>query len=213
MRSFVKFGLTCAVTSWSGGGVLRVLALAFAAGLVTGAASAEPVDTKAAREALFTGKGRSVTIFAPDFLDEDVLKAVKAYAGKFDYYAAFAVSQGDPADTGSAVGLSNFHSVQAARDAALVACNARRTTGAACIVIAVTTPKRYTPQPVELSAEASEAFRKQYRKLDPPKAFAASPVTGAWAIERGDGGRALSGCNARAAAKGARDCAIVIFDK
>ncbi|MBM7067501.1 5-aminolevulic acid synthase [Actibacterium sp. 188UL27-1] len=188
--------------------------VAVAIGLVVATvAQGESVTTKVARGQLFSPKGSSVEVFPTDFLGEAEAKAVKGYAAQFEYYAAFAVSPGDPADSGSAVGLANFHSEAAARTAALGACNARRQTGRPCIVVAVTRPKGWKPRNIQLSAEATAAFRKEYRKARAPKAMAISPSSGAWAIGRGDGSRALATCNDRAAKRGRQDCQIAIADR
>ncbi|MEO1309207.1 MAG: hypothetical protein AAFV38_15245 [Pseudomonadota bacterium] len=191
--------------------MMRVLAAILAVGLVT-SLQAEPMDSKTARSQLFGPNGRSVEVFPTDFLGDAESEALEGYAAQFQYYAAFAVSPGDPADTGSAVGLANFHSETSARNAALAACNERRTTGRACIIVAVTRPKRWEERPLQLSSEATEAFRKEFRKLRRPRAMAVSPATGAWAVARGDGARAQAQCNERFEGAGEPDCQVVIAD-
>lgn len=185
-------------------------ALIIAAITLAGTAQAEPVNSKSAKSMLFKGKGRSVEVFEADFMGKAEIKALEQYARQFDYYGAFAVSAGDPVENASAVGLANFHSEGAARSAALMACNAKRTTGKECMILAVVHPKGFKPRVLTLSAEASDAVRKDFRKMEAPKGFAISPSTGAWAMARGDGGRALSSCNDRS--QGARDCELAIFD-
>lgn len=176
------------------------------------AAGAESVDSKTAKGLLYKSNSRAVEVFPADFLGAAETKALEKFAKSLAYYAAFALSPGDPVENGAAVGLANYHSVTSAKTAALAACEKRRTSGKPCIIIAVTTPKGYEPKTLELSAEATEALRKEYRKTKSPKAMAISPSTGAWAIRRGDGGRARSACNESAAKNGASDCKIAIFD-
>lgn len=189
-------------------GILAVLTVVLAI-----PAKAEPITERAARSQLFSPRGSSVEVFPADFLGPVEIKALEGYAAEFDYYAAFAVSPGDPAENGSAVGLANYHSENAARNAALGACNARRKTGRPCIIVAVTRPRGWKPRGFQLSVGATTGFRTEYRKLKAPKAMAISPKTGAWAVGRGDGGRVLASCNRRAADKGSQDCRIAIVDK
>lgn len=179
---------------------------------ITGAADAQQAMSYSdARKQLFRENGRTVTIADLDFLGAAERNALEAYAGGFDYYAAMAVSPGDPADSGSAVAVANYHSAEAAQAAALSACEAKRRTGKACVVVATVTPRRYQARALTLSAEATAAIKDGYRKLDAPKAFAISPSSGAWAFARGDGGRALEQC--RAKSQSAADCRIVVEDR
>lgn len=179
---------------------------------LAGAAIAQTVDSRTARGLLFSERGNAVVVADVGFLGAAERKAVEDYAGQFSYFAALAVSPGDPASTGSAVAVANHHSPRSAQAAALAGCNARRTTGGPCVVVATVVPRGYRAQPVTLSLEATAAFRKEYRRLDSPKAMAISPATGAFGVARGDGGRAVAACNARAEAKGTQDCTVIIAD-
>ena len=175
-------------------------------------AAAEPLDSKTAKKMLF-GKGSTVELGQVDFIDKAVAKAIKQAAGQIPYYGAIAVSPGEPTASNLMATMANYHSPDAAQKAALDNCNSRRTTGKPCVVIATITPKKFKTQPLTLSAEATKVFGKEYRKLKAPKAMAISPSTGTFGADRGDGGRALSKCNAAAQAKGGADCQIIIIDR
>ncbi len=189
--------------------------LAGALALTSSMALAQVVDSKAAKKMLF-GKASTAQMADVEWTDADagagVSKAIKGIASQIPYYGAIALSPGEPTSSMLMPTISNMHSVEAATKAALAECNARRTVGEACIIVATIVPKKYKPRSLTLSAEATQAFGKQYRKLKAPKAMAASPTTGIFGIDRGDGGRALSACNAKAGAKGSADCRIVIAD-
>ncbi len=191
-------------------GTAAVLAMLLA--LAAPAAQAAPVDGKAAKKMLF-GDGSAVELGQADFIDPAMAEALKQAAGSIPYYGAIAVSPGEPTSSNLMATMANYHSPQAAQKAALANCNARRTTGRDCVVIATIVPKRFSPQPLTLSVEATKAFGKEYRKLDAPKALAISPSTGTFGIDRGDGSRAISKCAAAGQGKGAGDCMIVISDQ
>ena len=175
-----------------------------------GAVAQQAVSSAEARKMLFREGGRSVSVAEVEFLGAAERRALEQYGEQFDYYGAMAVSPGDPASSGSAVALANYHSPEAAEAAALAGCEARRQTGDPCVIIATIGPRRFEPRALTLSVQATAAFNDEYRKLDAPKAFAVSPSTGAWAFARGDGARALDQCAAKAG--GAGDCRIVIED-
>ncbi len=185
-----------------------VLALTLAASAV----QAAPVDGKTAGKLLFD-TGSAVELEQAGFIDSSIATAIKQAAGNIPYYGAIAVSPGEPASSNLMATMANHHSPQAAQRAALDNCNARRTTGQACIVIATIVPKRFKTRSLTLSAEATRAFKMGYRKLSAPKALVISPSTGVYGIDRGDGGRAISKCAAAARAKGADDCVIVVTDE
>ena len=187
-------------------------ALAVSLAIAAPLAEADPVDSKTAKRMLF-GTGSEAVIGQVDFIDSAVAKAIQQAAGQIPYYGAIAVSPGEPTSSNLMATMANFHSPEAAQQAALANCNARRTTGRPCVVIATVVPKKFKPQPLTLSVEATKVFGKEYRKLAAPKALAISPSTGVFAADRGDGGRAISRCNAAAQAKGSADCRVVIADQ
>ncbi|MDV7142894.1 5-aminolevulic acid synthase [Tropicimonas sp. TH_r6] len=186
--------------------------LAGALALSASTALAQTVDSKSAKKMLF-GKGSTAQVVELDWLDKNLQKVLKQGAAMMPYYGAIAVSPMEPQSSNLVANVSNYHSAQDAQKAALAICNARRTTGEPCVILATVLPKRYKSRQLTLSAEATQAFDKKYRKLKAPKAMAVSPSTGFFGMDRGDGGRALSACNAQAKAKGNADCRIVIADQ
>lgn len=183
--------------------------------LAPGAGGAQTVDGRTAGRMLF-GTGWSVELGQADFIDKSMAGAITAQLKSMPgvgYYGAIAVSPGEPVASNLMSTVANFHTPESAQAAALADCNARRTSGGPCIVFATIVPKRYKPKNFTLSAAATEAFSKTYKKLDAPKAMAISPSTGAFGIDRGDGGRALAKCAAAAQAKGASDCGLAIIDQ
>lgn len=183
-------------------------------GLACGtAAVSEPVDSKTAKSMLFAERGRMVEPGEADFLTPEVVDALSKQLREFDYYAAVAVSPGEPVASGLQVLMANFHTPESAEAAALEECNAQRTSGKACIIVARVLPKKYESSDLTLSVEATRALRKEFRKLKPPRAFAISETTGHYAMDRGDGGRAIAACNSQASEKGVTDCKLVVFDE
>lgn len=191
---------------------MRFIGLVFAAALVAPQASADAVDSKAAKKMLFSDRGAEAQIADVAFIDSAAAKALRAAANQIPYYGAIAVSPGEPASSNLMVTMANFHSAEAASEAALANCNASRTSGGACVVIAVITPKRYAPRPLTLSVEATKTFNGAYRKMQSPKGMAISDSAGVFGFDRGDGARAISRCEAAAAERGRSDCRLVISD-
>jgi hypothetical protein len=196
---------------------MRIAAMIAAAALALGAAapqaSAQPVDGKTAKRMLFSTRGAEAQLANVDFMDDAVAKALRAVANQIPYYGAIAVSPGEPASSNLMSTMANYHSVDAASAAALANCNSRRTSGKPCVVIAVITPKKYKPQPLTMSVQATQAFNGNYRKMKAPKGMAISEKAGVFGFDRGDGGRALARCSAAAAERGASDCRLVISDQ
>ncbi|WP_116130846.1 hypothetical protein [Tropicimonas sp. IMCC34043] len=191
---------------------MRIIGLALALACLAPHAIAQPLDSKAARKMLFGTRGVDVQISDVGFIDAGMVKALEQAAGQIPYYGAIAVSPGEPTSSNLMSVIGNLHSPESAAKAVLDNCNARRTTGGPCVVIAVVTPRKYSPQPLTLSVGATGAFEKEYRKMKAPKAMAISRSTGGYAMDRGDGGRAVSQCEAAAAAMGGKDCEVVIAD-
>ncbi|SDL96302.1 hypothetical protein [Aliiruegeria lutimaris] len=189
---------------------VRILATALI--LAAPLAQAQTIDSRTAKKMLF-GTSSDVTLGQADLIDSNVAKAIKQAGKQIPYYGAIAVSPGEPTSSNLMPTIGNLHSAESAQKAALDNCNARRTVGGPCVVIATITPKRYKAQPLTLSVGATQYFGKEYRKMDAPKAFAISPSTGAFGADRGDGGRALSKCAAAAKGNGGSDCRLVIADQ
>lgn len=174
---------------------------------------AQTLTEREARQQVAPPRGISVELADLPINDPDMLKRLEAKALQFPYYGAFVTSPGDPAENQSAFGLANLHSPQDAVRVALATCEARRTTGAPCILVAQTFPRRYQAGVLTLSAKATEVLRGAFRQLDSPKAFAISDETGQFGFARGDGTRALANCNAAAGESGVQDCRLVVVDR
>ncbi len=191
----------------------RTLLIASAACAVFAAdLAAQTLTEREAHQQVASPRGTKVILADLGVSDKDLLSQLEAQARKFPYYGAFVTSPGDPAQNQSALGIGNFHSPEDAVRVALGLCEARRTSGAPCIVVAQTVPRSYKPGVLTLSAEATESLRGAFRRLDSPKAFAISAETGHYGFARGDGTRALADCNAGATKSGETDCRLVVVD-
>lgn len=191
------------------------LAAVLAAVLAPVAAGADPVDEASAREALFDLSGRTVQIVGYPQLTEQDREVLRLAASELDYYAAIAMAPDEGVLADATVVTANFHGVSAADAAAVRACNGRREGGADCVVVARTLPSGHSPQMLELSREATEAFREAYAGQQGPKAMAISPATGKYAVAAGRADAAvaaLADCNAQAAELGERDCELAVRD-
>ena len=137
----------------------------------------------------------------------------------FRFYGAIAYSPSEGLTANSLQGAFNFHSTEAADRAAVAACNAAREGGSqACQVAAHILPRGYEPGRLQLSHDATNAFRSTYRRVRGNKAMAVSQATGAWKMAEGTdptdaATTAIALCNQDASEMGgATDCAAVIVD-
>ncbi|MEM1428433.1 MAG: hypothetical protein AAGG09_03135 [Pseudomonadota bacterium] len=200
-------------TLWSiSGPTLRGLAVLLAGLGLAAPAAAQTLTEQQARQQVASSRGVQVVVADLDFIDAATKRQFEQAGKQFPYYGAFVLSPGDPQSNQSGLAAANYHSPQAAVEAALRDCNARRTTGDPCVVVAQTYPRGYEAGGLTLSTDATEALRGDFRRLDSPKALAISPTTGHFAFARGDGARAQSACNAAAGASGAQDCRVVVVD-
>lgn len=185
-------------------GMMSVLA-------VSSAGWAEPVDGKVAKSALFKPKGASVDLIPHDFLSDQDRTILSQVALQQSYYGAIAVSPDDGMMSNATVAAANYHAVAQAEIAALAACDDAKSGVADCVIVAHIRPKGWSEAEVQLSVDATNAFRKDYRRGKGPKAFAISKSTGKFAIAKGDGAAdaAISACNEVAEAS---DCSVAIAD-
>lgn len=183
-----------------------------------GATQADPVDGDTARKLMFSPKGIAVSYVGGAALsdsDKAQLEAVIGLLGKQKqdkYYGAIAIAPDEGLASVASVALMNYHSVEAASDAALRECNAKKQVGGrACVVVAEIRPEGWEPRALQLSADATDDLRKSYRKGKGPKALALSPSTGVWAIARGEGAAAaaIQDCKAQARVD---DCQVAVAD-
>jgi hypothetical protein len=177
-------------------------------------AAAQAVDGDTAQAQLFDSKGRTVQIITYDVLSDRNKELLQLASREQKYYAAIAMAPAEGVLAEATVAAANYHSVADADAAALRACNGRRKGGPECVVVARTVPKGHAARALELSVDATEDFRKTYRRAGAPKAMAISPATAKWAIMTGQGAqqRALDACNAQSAPLGARDCELAVID-
>lgn len=192
--------------------------VALAIGLVAGTggiAGADPIDGKAARDAVFSHRGGQVVVLEQDVLSAENAAQLAATGGVIQYYGAIAVAPDEGFISQANQAAANHHSIEAAEEAALTACNAARSGGRRCVIIAHYLPDDWEEgRPVQLSQTATDALRRTYRRARKPRALAISPMTGAFAVDRGDGAQenAIATCNEEASQLGATDCNVVVSD-
>lgn len=194
---------------------MRKWILAAAIVIAAGATNADPIDGRTARQLLFHHKGGEVQVFPQDFLTAEQVAQLNLMGGLIQYYGAMAMAPGEGFMSEANQAAANHHSIEAAVEVALSACNAARSGGPSCVIVAHFLPKDWEEgRPLQLSQTATDAFRREYRRGRRPKAFAISTDSGAFAVERGDGASeaALAACTEKAAELGATDCNIVIQD-
>lgn len=184
-------------------------------------AAAQTVSGDAARAQLFNTRGiqlavsRSLSEQERAIMSEMVKEADRT-GQPFRYYGSIAYSPSEGLTSESLRGAFNFHSTDAADQAAVSACNAVRPSGSsACQVAAHILPRGYQPGRVQLSYDATNAFRSTYRRVRGEKAMAVSDRTGAWQMAEGSdaAATAVQLCNDSARDLGGpADCAAVIAD-
>ena len=185
---------------------MRFTVLTMMAVLAAGAAMAEPLTGKEAKKALFLSKASEARIVTGSGLDAQGVQVLASVAAQQPWYGAIAISPQEGLMSEATVAAAKYHDVQTAARAALRDCNARKKGQADCVLAALIVPKGYQEgRPLQLSAEATEAFRKDYKG----GALATSAATGAFGIGA-DTASAVAACQAKAA--GAVDCVVVIAD-
>ncbi len=174
------------------------------------AAEAEVITGKSAKKALFSGDDIAVQVMKQSFLTDEQAQILGSVATQQPYYAAIAVSPDEGLMSEATLAAANYHSVEAASAAALAGCDAVRKGAAACVIVAVVRPKGWEARPVQLSAEATAAFRKDYAGKG--AAMAVSTLTGAWGIADGDTAADVAKAACTAKLTDQNDCAVVIVD-
>ncbi len=183
---------------------------------------AEPISYKEARKVLPKDNGKVTLVSYPDVVPEKDLNALaaakmkpkdvfNAIGASLEGFGAVAISPDEGLLVEWISGVSQHHSLDAARTAAIAYCNGKKKPNSAdCQVIVEIAPKGGKSVSLTLSAAAISAVRGAYRKLDTPRAFAISPSTGDFGMDRGDGARAIENC--ASAGNKANDCVVVIAD-
>lgn len=175
-------------------------------------ALADPLDAGTAHDLLFASDEVEVLRFDMASLSEQEITVLTTVAMSQKYYAAigFAPDAGIMAEP--TVMAANHHSPEAARTAALDACNERRgDAGADCVIALEVRPAGWEERALMLSADATTAFNDQYRREGGARAFAVSPSTGQWGIALGEAAAegAITACAGDSAVS---DCVVVIAD-
>lgn len=190
---------------------MKTVLLAFLVLAAAVPAAADPIDGKAAKAELYDGA--KVEVVVPDlpFLSQKDASVLKMALGGQQYYGAVAVPAGEGLTSQAGAAVMNFHDVETAKAKALAACEAKRSGGKPCAIVAEIRPEGWQAGRFQLSAEATAAFESEYLKARKPKAFAVSAETGLWGFARGKD--AAAAAIADCAAKGpATDCSVAVED-
>lgn len=187
------------------------LALALVLPALTHPLAAQPFSEAEARGLLFAPDRVEVARYPMENVSDEQIEILMTAARMQQYYAALAYAPGAGIMAEPTVMASNYHSPEAARAAALQQCNARRQGGARCQLALEVRPTGWQTRQLSLSAEATAAVGREYRRISGPRALAASQSGGAWAIARGDAAetQALAVCNDQAPAD---DCRVLLRD-
>ncbi|SFJ61433.1 hypothetical protein [Jannaschia pohangensis] len=166
-------------------------------------------DQSAAKRLLFGTRGATVQIVAQPFLSQADIATLGQMpkVAQLDYYGAMAAAPSEGLQSEATRGAFNYHTIEAARAAAVEGCNAARAGGPACVIIAEILPRQYqTGRALTLSQAATKAVDgRDFGRAGREAALAISPTTGAWGLGNGRAA-AVAAC----AAKGARDCEVAV---
>lgn len=173
-------------------------------------AFAQMQDGNAAKKALYPADEIGVQVMKQSFLVDNQAEILASVATQQPYYGAIAVSPVDGLMSEATIAAANYHTVEAASVAALAGCDAARQGDEPCVIVALIRPKGWDARPIQLSADATAAFRKDYAGKG--GALAASASTGTWAMAKGDDAQnaAVAACAAKLT--GENDCSVIIAD-
>lgn len=203
---------------------MRPLFFTLATGLfVATQGLAEPISFKDARKILPKANGRvTLATFEEQLSETDIARLAsanlkpkdvfKGIGASLSGYGAVAISPDEGVLVEWLSGVSQHHSIEAARTAAIDYCNSKKKPASAdCVSLVEVSPRgAKADAELSLSEKANDALRTAFRKLDTPRAFAISPTTGDFGMDRGDGTRAVAAC--AAASNKANDCIVVVAD-
>lgn len=173
-------------------------------------AMAEVLTGKAAKKALFAGSKVAVEVTNHSFLVDQQPEIVATVASQQPYYGAIAASPDEGLMSEATLAAANYHSVEAASVAALAGCDAARKGAAPCVVVALVRPKGWEARPLQLSADATAAFRKEYDGKG--AALAVSAETGTWGMAKGANAPAAALAACAAKLTGQNDCTVIVMD-
>lgn len=179
---------------------------------LAGKAIAEPMGGREARKLMFNPAKVEVELIDVAFLSAQDTAILQEVAKQQPYYTAIAASPSEGLMSNSLLAAAKFHDTENAATAALAGCNSRKAEDAdPCEIVALIRPEGWEARALQLSGEATQALRKEYRRGRAPKAMAISAATGQWAIAKGETANddALADCSAR---EGATDCIVAVAD-
>lgn len=175
-------------------------------------ALADPISGAAAGAMLYPLDQPEVIVHDVPGLNDQERAALDMVARTQRYYAAVAFAPDLGIMAEPTVMAANYHNPQAAADAALATCNARRTEGADCVLALEVRPMGFSQPALSLSADATEAFGSAYLTGSGPRALAISATSGQWGIGTGSTAAADAIETCRAGTE-VSDCAVVIADR
>ncbi|WP_223814280.1 5-aminolevulic acid synthase [Roseicitreum antarcticum] len=190
----------------------RALAALLPIAMLPGAALAQTLSGAEVEGQLFAPEQAEVVIYDTSVLSAENQAIVTQIAQGQKYYAAMALAPDHGLLHQATVLAANYHDVAAARAAALRECDSLRESDTPCLIVLEVRPAGWTARDLQLNADATAAFTRDYLPARAPKAMALSPATGQWAI--GQGAAALDDARAACAdaAAPAGDCAVRIAD-
>lgn len=213
-------GQQAGATRARGAGALRAgcMAAALVAGGLAGAALADAPGRDAVAGTLYSTAAAAyeIRLYDGGALSAEERDVLLQVGGSQPWFAALAFAPDAGLLAEPSTLAANHHGLEAARSAALSACEEKRSGGAACRVVMEITPRGFAPGGPELSRAATEAFAGEYRRARAPRAFAISPSTGEWGLAGGAGSlaearaAALAACAARDSAPD--DCRVMSED-
>jgi hypothetical protein len=186
-----------------------ILATTLALGLGQ-AASAEVLTGKMAKKALFSEDAVAVQVMKQSFLIDNQAEILGAAAAQQPYYGAIAVSPKEGLMSEATIAAANYHSVEAASIAALAGCDAASKGDVPCVIVALMRPKGWEARPIQMSSEATAAFRKDYGGKG--AALAVSASTGTWGMAKGANAAAAAVAACASKLTGPNDCAVIVAD-
>ncbi len=193
-----------------------ILSVLVVLGLASGASAAEPIGGQRASLELFDTSGIGLQL-SQSLSEKEratittLIPLIEQQTGmKAKFYGALAYAPDEGLVSEALQGAFNFHTIEAADQAAIAACmTAKRATSGECRLAARILPPGYQKRAVSLSHDATRVFFDRYIFLRGAKFFAVSRATGAWAMAPTESA-ALAACAQDA--KGANDCAVIIED-
>lgn len=185
--------------------MMRATLLALMMLTATAAGAQQVYDQATAKRLLFSSRGAQLAIVQEPFLSDADIATLRELPGiaELKYYGALAVDPAQGLQSQATRGAFSFHSVEAARAAAIAAC------GRTCRIVAEIRPRGYEEgRALTLNQDASRTIEgRDFGRAGADAALAASPSTGAWGLGS-DGEVAIATC----AAEGAADCTVAVAD-